>query len=68
MVALAVVWSIPERMAEVTAAKKEGRRKLKMTPLESRTPALLMYLLTLFWQVAQVKPTTEPMVRAAPGL
>ncbi len=48
---------IPSRIAEKIAARKEGKRKWKMTELESMTPASLILRFIRVWEIEQMKPT-----------
>lgn len=55
-------------MAEKTAAKKEGSRKLKSALLESMIPFLFNLYRTASWNNPHISPTTVPIAKAAPGL
>lgn len=62
------VFPMPEVMAEKMAAKKEGKRKWKITLLDSMTPFLLMFLLKAIWHKQQRKLTPNPIAMAPPVL
>ena len=68
MTAVADDWFIPDKMAEKTAAKKEGRTYWMKVTLESTLPPLLMGRRILIRKRVQTRPTKLPATRAAPGL